>query len=141
MVESVSRKAPGSSETTTWPTVEMPSPSSWRTTASETWSAHLVEALVLTGLVGLEAGEVVPQVGEVDPGVVQTLLGCLGLVVEPVDSSLDVLDGRLGLGGGSRHECDGGDSGKTKSGRADTLAVVSHERGNSSGVSYAYQVS
>ena len=30
---------------------------------------------------------------------------------------------------------------KTKCGRAGTLAGVSHERGNSSGVSYAYQVS
>jgi len=72
---------------------------------------------------------------------VQTLLSGLGLVVEAVDASLDVLDGRVGLCGGSRHECDGGDCCKTKSGRADTLAVVSHERGNSSGVSYAYQVS
>ena len=103
--------------------------------------AHLVEALVLAGLVGLEAGEVAPQVGEVDAGVVQTLLGCLGLVVEPVDANLDVLDGRVGLGGGCRHECDGGDGSQTKNGRAGTLAGVSHERGNSSGVSYAYQVS
>ena len=103
--------------------------------------AHLVEALVLAGLVGLEAGEVPAQVGEVDPGVVETLLGRLGLVVEAVDASLDVLDGGVGLGGGCRHECDGGDGKETKNGRADTLAGVSHERGNSSGVSYAYQVS
>ena len=74
---------------------------------------HLVEALVLAGLVGLEAGEVATQVGEVDPGVVQTLLGRLGLVVEPVDAGLDVLDGGVGLGGGCRHECDGGDGNET----------------------------
>ena len=92
-------------------------------------------------LVGLEAGEVAAQVGEVEPGVVQTLLGGLGLVVEPVDASLDVLDVGFGLGGGGRHECDGGDGGETENGRADTLAGVSHERGVSSGVSYAYQVS
>jgi hypothetical protein len=34
-------------------------------------------------------------------------------VVEPVDASLDVLDGGVGLGGGSRHECDGGDGTQT----------------------------
>ena len=113
MVESVSRKAPGSSETTTWPTVEMPSPSSWRTTASETWSRTSSRRWSWRAWSALQAGEVATQVGEVDAGVVETLLGGLGLVVEPVDAGLDVLDGGVGLGGGSRHECDGGDGNET----------------------------
>ena len=75
--------------------------------------ADLVEALVLAGLVGPQAGEVATQVGEVDASIVQTLLGGLGLVVEPVDAGLDVLDGGVGLGGGCRHECDGGDGNET----------------------------
>ena len=133
IVESESRNAPGSSETTIWPTVEMPSPSSWRTTASETWSRTALETLVLAILVGLQPVEVASQVGEVELGVVEALLRRLGLVVEAVDANLDVLDVGVGLRGGCRHESDGSDRGETKNGRANSLAGVSHERGNSSG--------
>ena len=63
-----------------------------------------VEPLVLARLVGLEAGEVAPQVDEVELGVVQTLLGSLGLVVEAVDADLDVLDVGVGLRRGRGHE-------------------------------------
>jgi hypothetical protein len=62
-------------------------------------------------------------------------------VVETVDACLDVLDVGVGLRGCRGNECDGSDGAQTKNGRAYSLAGVSHERGNSSGVSYAYQVS
>ena len=92
-----------------------------------------VETLVLAILVGLQPVEVASQVGEVELGVVEALLRRLGLVVEAVDANLDVLDVGVGLRGGCRHESDGSDRGETKNGRANSLAGVSHERGNSSG--------
>ena len=85
MVESRDRKAPGSSETTTWPTAERPSPWYWRTMESWTWVRTASSAASWRRLVGLDGGEVAVEVGELELGVVVALQAMLGLVVEAVD--------------------------------------------------------
>ena len=61
--------------------------------------AGRLERGVLALLVGLERGQVALQLGELELGVVEPLGGLLGLVEEPVDARLDVVDVGLGLRG------------------------------------------
>ena len=85
------------------------------------------EALVLALLVGLDGVEVALELGELELGVVVPLRRLLGLVVEPVDACLDVVDVGLRLCG-ARHEADGGSKGEGGQGSDESLPAVQHER-------------
>ena len=67
----------------------------------ESWSSSRAASSggVLALLVGGQRGQVALELGELELGVVETLGGLLGLVEEPVDARLDVVDVRLGLRG------------------------------------------
>ena len=62
------------------------------------WKLDAGEAPVLAGLVRLERAQVAVELVELEPRVVEPLRGLLGLVVEPVDAGLHVVDVGLGLG-------------------------------------------
>ena len=98
--------------------------------------AHRLQRLVLALLVRGEGVEVLVELGELQLGVVVALGGLLGLVVELVDPSLDVVDVGLGLGRGRRDQPDRESDGESGDGGDDAVSAsvprggptVLHER-------------
>ena len=92
---------------------------------------HLVadglEPLVLATLVGLDRGEVLVELLELEPDVVVPLRGHLGLVVQAIDAGLDILDVGLGLGAAG-HQSDGSSHRQGGQGSDESLPTVEHER-------------
>ena len=128
MVESWPRKAAGSSETTTWPTVEI----ALALVAAQDRVGDLVadglELVALALLVGPEGREVLAQLGEVELGVVVSLRRLLGLVVEPVDLSWTSLMSGSAWAGETGTNPMAAMRRDSQQGAAESHPVVIHER-------------
>ena len=93
-------------------------------------AAGRVDAGLLALLVLAQGLEILADVGQLELGVVQTLLRVLGLLVESVDLDLDVVDVGFGVGerggcGDQRNENDRCCGGQCERG---SLPAVKHER-------------
>ena len=135
------RNASGSSESSTWVVEESAWP--WYCDDDRVGDllAHVVDLGLLAAEVGLQGREPRLRLLQLEPGVVVALRGLLGLVVELVDPGLDVVDVRVGVGGGGdeHRAAESGDAqGREHAGSA--LPAVGHERTVSS-LSDAYRVS
>jgi hypothetical protein len=91
-------------------------------------AADGLEASLLALLVLSQGLEILANLGQLEPGVVQSLLRLLSLFVESVDLDLDIVDVGVGERGGcgdQRNENDRSCGGQCERG---SLPAVKHER-------------